>query len=61
MKQVPQIDYIAMCKLGLIDFSISKRNCTITGKQKKSKARSYYVEERIVDAYNKILNFPKGI
>jgi len=60
VKRVPQTDYFEMCGLGLIDFSTSSRNCTIIGKEKPSRARSYFVEDRIVEAYD-LMKLPKGI
>lgn len=51
MKQVNQREYKDMIRLGLIDFSQASRNIAITNRQKKSKARTYYVEDEIVDKY----------
>lgn len=51
MKQVNQREYKDMIRLGMIDFSQASRNIAITNKQKKSKARTYYVEDEIVDKY----------
>lgn len=51
MKQVNQREYKDMIRLGLIDFSQTSRNIAIANRQKKSKARTYYVEDEIVDKY----------
>jgi hypothetical protein len=63
VKQVNQREYKDMIRLGLIDFSQSSRNIAITNKQKKSKARTYYVEDEVVDGYYRFIfnkNTSKG-
>jgi len=63
VKQVNQREYKDMIRLGLIDYSPTSRNISIANRQKKSKARTYYVEDGIVDSYYKISfnqNLPKG-
>ena len=51
MKQVNQREYKDMIRLGLIIFDPRSRNVAIANRQKKSKARTYYVEDEIVDKY----------
>ena len=51
MKQVNQREYKDMIRLGLIDFSQASRNIAITNRQKKSKARTYYIEDEVVEKY----------
>lgn len=54
MKQINQKDYREMLKLGWIDFSISSRNIAITNKNKKSRCRTYYVEDELADNLKKL-------
>ena len=63
MKQVNQREYKDMIRLGLIIFDPRSRNVAIANRQKKSKVRTYYVEDEIVDGYYKFIfnqNLPKG-
>lgn len=60
MKQVNQREYKDMIRLGLIDFSQTSRNIAIANRQKKSKARTYYVEDEIVDKYLREQKFNSG-
>ncbi len=63
MKQVNQREYKDMIRLGLIDFSQASRNIAITNRQKKSKARTYYIEDEVVETYYQFIlnqNLPKG-
>ena len=52
MKQVSQRDYFEMRELGMIDYREGSRNCAIVGRQKPSRARSYYVEDRVLESFN---------
>ena len=51
MKQINQREYKDMIRLGLIIFDPTNRNVAIANRHKKSKARTYYVEDEIVEKY----------
>jgi hypothetical protein len=61
VKQISTQIFNEMKKLGWIKFGIADRNVGISGKYKKSKARTYYVLDSLVDDYELYLKKSKEI
>ena len=55
MKRVTQDEYKLMVRMGWINFSESGRNVAMCGKQKPSRAKTYFVEDQMADDLKKYL------